>query len=103
MKKRWMALALVLAITATAWLCALDTFAWDGAGSVLYAARGEKDSPRNKVKRPGKPKAEEPEIEAPEFEEPEIEEPEFKEPEIEEPEVEEPEIEEPELEEPEIE
>ena len=60
MKKRWMALALVLAVAATAWLCALDTFAWDDADGVLYATNGEADSPRNEMPKAEKPKAEKP-------------------------------------------
>ncbi|MBP3523182.1 MAG: CHAP domain-containing protein, partial [Clostridia bacterium] len=103
MKKRWMVLALVLAVAATAWLCALDTFAWDDADGVLYATNGEADSPRNEMPKAEKPKAEKPKAEKPKVEEPKAEEPKVEEPKAEEPKVEEPKAEEPKVEEPKVE
>ena len=90
MKKRWMALALVLAVAATAWLCALDTFAWDNAYDILAATSGEAVSSWNEKPKDEKPKAEEPKVEEPRAETPKIEEPKVEEPKAETPKAEEP-------------
>ena len=100
MKKRWMALALVLAVAATAWLCALDTFAWDNAYDILAATSGEAVSSWNEKPKDEKPKAEEPKVEEPRAETPKIEEPKVEEPKAETPKAEEPKTEEPKIEEP---
>ena len=75
MKKRWIALVLLLAVVATAWLCALDTFAWDDAKGVVYASNGEAEAPKDETPKDETPKDETPKDETPKDETPKDETP----------------------------